>query len=107
MNTILKKLRENKKITQLEFSQIMNVAPSTVGLWEQGRREPSYKSLNKIADFYGVTTDYLLGRSLDGSLKNSREETNLLQGFRNLTQDSQEALLSLLNVLQRKNLATA
>ena len=101
MNTILENLRESRKITQLEFSQIMNVFPSTVGLWEQGRREPSYKSLNKIADFYGVTTDYLLGRSLDENLKSSREETNLLEGFRNLT------LLRLLNVLQRKNLATA
>ena len=107
MKEILKELREGRKLTQLEFSQIMSVAPSTVGLWEQGRREPSYEKLKKIADFYGVSTDYLLGRSSDENLKSSSEETNLLQGFRNLTQDSQEMLLQLLNVLQRKSLATA
>lgn len=107
MKTMLKKIRESRKITQAEFSKVMNVAPSTVGLWEQGRREPNYESLNKIADYYGVTTDYLLGRENLKSHSIPQEEISLLKGFRNLTQDGREALLHMLNALQRNNSATA
>lgn len=58
----LKELRLNKGITQTEFAETFNIANGTVGNWETGKREPDYEMLSRIADFYGVTVDYLLGR---------------------------------------------
>lgn len=57
----LKELRERKGITQSEFSRDMGVAASTVGMWEQGRRAPDSETLIKIANYFGVSVDYLIG----------------------------------------------
>lgn len=61
MRLPLKELRERKGITQSALSKIMQVSPSTVGMWEQGRREPDYDNLKKLANLFDVTIDYLLG----------------------------------------------
>jgi transcriptional regulator with XRE-family HTH domain len=39
------------------------VSPKTVGTWEREDRKPPLDQLNKMADLFDVTTDYLLGRS--------------------------------------------
>lgn len=57
----LKQLRESKGLSQYAFAQKMGVAQSTVGNWESGKREPNYSTLQKLADYFGVSTDYLLG----------------------------------------------
>ena len=55
-------LRLEKQLTQIEFARKLNVSKSTVGLWETGGRMPSIAMLMHIADFFNITTDYLLGR---------------------------------------------
>lgn len=76
----LKKLRtENTKLTQSEFAKKIDVARTTYAMYEQGNREPDYKTLEKIADYYDVTTDYLLGRS-DNPRMTAEEE---FQAFAN------------------------
>lgn len=57
----LKKLREQKQLTQSELSKLLGISPSTIGMYEQGRREPDNETLKKIAVLFGVSTDYLLG----------------------------------------------
>jgi len=59
----LKSLRKEKNITQKKLSDEINVSASTIGLYEQGRRTPDNETLTKIADYFEVTTDYLLGRT--------------------------------------------
>lgn len=59
----LKELRNQKKITQTEFARMLNVANGTVGMWETGKRQPSNDMVVRLADFFGVSTDYLLGVS--------------------------------------------
>ncbi len=58
---VLKKLRKEMNVTQSELSSILGVSPSTIGMYEQGRREPDKETLLKIANFFHVSTDYLLG----------------------------------------------
>ncbi len=58
----MKKLRNQKGLTQQELADILHVSKGTVGMWETGRREPNTEILSELADFYGVTVDYLLGR---------------------------------------------
>ena len=56
-------LRKERDLTQLQAAEGMNVAFSTYRRYEKKQREPDASTLVQMADFYGVTTDYLLGRS--------------------------------------------
>ena len=58
----LKELRENVGLSQYAFAERFGVSQSTVGNWEAGKREPNFETMQRIADFFGVTVDYLLGR---------------------------------------------
>ena len=57
----LKELRTQRGLTQSELSKALNVSASSIGMYEQGRREPDNTTLKKIASYFNVTTDYLLG----------------------------------------------
>lgn len=58
---ILKKLRKSKGLTQAELGKILGVSPSTIGMYEQGRRTPDKDALIAISNYFNVSTDYLLG----------------------------------------------
>lgn len=58
----IKTLRQEKKITQADLAKLLNISPSTIGMWEQNRRSPDNEALKKIADFFEVSVDYLLER---------------------------------------------
>ncbi len=58
----MKKLRHQKGITQQELADYLHVSKGTIGMWETGRREPDISILSALADFYGVSVDYLIGR---------------------------------------------
>lgn len=57
----LKQLRLEKRISQRKLGEIFEVVNQTVSFWETGSREPDLDTLVKIAKYFGVTTDYLLG----------------------------------------------
>jgi transcriptional regulator with XRE-family HTH domain len=59
----LKNLRNENGFTQDELAQKLSLAKSTISLYESGKREPDYKTIKAIAEFFNVTTDYLLGAS--------------------------------------------
>lgn len=66
MNTMtlrLKELREQRAWTKTETAKRLSVGTSTYSNWEYGLREPDIDRLSQLADLYGVTVDYLLGRS--------------------------------------------
>lgn len=58
----LKSLRRDNNLTMKELGIKLNLAESTISLYESGRREPDYQTLKKLADFFNVSIDYLLGR---------------------------------------------
>lgn len=60
--TRLKELRIEKKISQKQIAQQLGYAQSTYCDWENGKIEPTASALIKIADYFGVCVDYLLGR---------------------------------------------
>lgn len=59
----LRILREEKKMGQKEIGSVLGVSESTAGKYENDLRTPSPNSINKLADFFSVSTDYLLGRT--------------------------------------------
>ena len=59
----LKKLREEKKLTQKDIAKYLGVSDRSVGYYENGQRMPPLDILEKIADYFDVSVDYLLGRT--------------------------------------------
>ena len=63
-------LMDEKGLTAAEVSKGSGIPKSTIAEWKKGRSKPSADALAKLADYFDVTTDYLLGRS------NLRERVN-------------------------------
>lgn len=82
----LKELRKNKKLTQKEVAEKIGVARTTYAMYEQNRREPDNETLQKIADFYNVTTDYLLGRTDDPAMT-AKDERDIAKRMEKIKQD--------------------
>lgn len=61
-------LRRDVGMSQAELAERLKISPSAVGMYEQGRREPSADTLVALADIFQVSTDYLLtGRPMEQS----------------------------------------
>ncbi len=58
----LKELRQENGIGQVELAKKINVSKGIISFWENGLREPTMSNLISLADFFGVTLDYLVGR---------------------------------------------
>lgn len=58
----IKELREKNQIGQKVLAAEIGVSQPTVCAWENGAKTPSSKSASKLADYFGVSMDYLLGR---------------------------------------------
>ncbi len=57
----LREIRFGSGITQVELAKVLNVTKATVNDWEHGKCETNFDMLVKIAKYFGVSTDYLLG----------------------------------------------
>ncbi len=59
----LRKLRKRDKLSQFKLGQIVGLKTSSISSYERGERNPETETLSKLADYFKVTTDYLLGRT--------------------------------------------
>ena len=86
---ILKSLRESRALTQERLGEILGVAKSTISVYESGRREPNFETLEAIADCFNVSLSSLLGDDvLSGYAVQtplSKEERVLLDDYRALS----------------------
>lgn len=60
----LKLLRKERKLTLKELANTIGIAESTLSLYENGKRKPDFETLNKFAEYFHVSVDFLLGRSV-------------------------------------------
>lgn len=72
---VLRELRNKRGISQNELSKCIGVSKSSVNMYERGEREPSFETLEAIADFFNVDMNYLLG----GAAREKIFESKLLQ----------------------------
>lgn len=61
----MRELRKERNLRQEQVAVALDIGISTYCRYEQGKREPTATFLDKLADYYGVSVDYLLGRSDD------------------------------------------
>ena len=58
----LKELRISRGIQQKDLAAALSIGANTLSQYESGKREPDFDMLNRIADYFGVSVDYILGR---------------------------------------------
>jgi len=63
LNENIKKLRTERGLNQVQFAKIFGVSKQCVSNWENDNVIPSIEMLIRIADYFKVTTDYVLGRT--------------------------------------------
>ena len=59
----IKELRKRRNITQLKLAMDLHTTQNTISRYESGEREPGISELVKLADYFGVSVDYLLERT--------------------------------------------
>lgn len=59
LTDMLKQLREQHGLSQAKLAEQLQIRKGTYVTYEYGTREPNIETINKLADFYHVTTDYL------------------------------------------------
>lgn len=58
----LKELRESRHLRQKELAEVLGISRNTLASWEAGHRNPGMSAAQRLADYFGVSLDYLLGR---------------------------------------------
>ncbi len=59
----LKEIRKKKQISQLKLAMDLNMSQNSISRYETGEREADYATLIRLADYFDVSIDYLLGRT--------------------------------------------
>ncbi len=107
-NELLVELRQDRKMTQEDLAKVLFVTSGTISNYENGVHLPDIEKLVSLADFFGVTTDYLLGRCasrlspdvLDKVLIEDRTAGDLIQDIQNFSPERRQALNVILNDMQ-------
>lgn len=101
----LKKLRENADINQEKLGNILGLSASTIGMYEQGRRQPDNETLIKVAEYFDVSTDYLLGKTdikkYDLPYENETEK-ELYKKLKLLSEEEQATLNSFISATKKR-----
>lgn len=98
-------LRKKRRITQADMAKILGVARTTYSSYEQGRRSPDDETQKKIADYFGVTLDYLHGRNNDKKVNlNSNQITVASHIDDDVTSEEMEDILNYIEFRKQQRL---
>ena len=104
----IKELRTTRGISQAELGKEVRLTQQAIAKWEKGIAEPDSETIAKLADFFQVTTDYLLGKSnlpnytplnISESLQGAKAGFHRSE-FEELTQDEVDALAKIAETLK-------
>lgn len=101
----LKMARENKKLSKSDVAKALNIATSSMTYYEQGQTLPSIDKLYALADYYGVTMDWLCGRvnKNDAALKTEFDVAEVLLAvlqFEGIELDTEVERIDTLNKIE-------
>lgn len=102
MNRI-RELRMDRGLKQKELGDIMGVSMMAISHYEREDRQPDPELIGKLCDYFGVTADYLLGRSSNPAPAVSDEDAALLQAYHAAPLSIQAAITTLLQPYLKEN----
>ncbi len=88
---ILRELLEDNDITQKKLANDLNIAPTTIGNYVRGIREPDFETLVLLASYFKVSTDYLLDYHRE-EIENHKED-EMLHIYRCLSEKKKDFLI--------------
>ena len=98
------KLREKRGLSQSQVAKDLNVATSTIGMWETGKRGLKDDNLKMIAEYFGVSSDYLLGiKSKDSANGISNAETVAAHIDGDVSDDEMKEILSFIDYIKKRD----
>lgn len=107
----IRELRKERKVSQQVLADFLGVTQAALSGWETGRHEIDNANLGRIADYFGVSVDYLLGRSSerDGGSSARTEQDEIFFRFRKeiepygLTDGDLDFLVEVYKLHKKKN----
>ena len=104
----LRELRKQKKLSQSALAEIVGMSQATVASWENGTRKPDVETVSYLADYLGVTVDYLMGRDEPTQEERAEVPPHLMESYELLRQLTPEefadiAELARFKLYQRQN----
>lgn len=94
-------LRKRSGLTQQKAADGMGITRSTLNGYENGIRKPKIEAARKMAEFYGVPVDYLLGYSEEYEEKYSPQTQVLLQTLKGATEDEIAQAIKIIEALKK------
>jgi transcriptional regulator with XRE-family HTH domain len=88
----LRELRDNKGFLQSDIAERLNITQVAYSMYETGKRQMNYETLCLLADFFEVSTDYLLGRQDAIPSFLDEEERSIIAQYRALGEHSKDAV---------------
>lgn len=111
------KLRNQIGLSQRNLAEVLNVSSGAVAMWETNKRQPDISTVLRLADYFNVSIDYLLGRTFDKKeepltniknnelIKQALKDTVLLDQNGELTKEAEIIIADFIN--SNKDLLTA
>lgn len=95
-NLRLLELRKQKGLTQADMAKLLKITPQAYSLYETNKNNISNETLCTLADFFEVTTDYLLGRGEEKPSFLSEEERELIELYRSVDDRARDSIINFL-----------
>jgi transcriptional regulator with XRE-family HTH domain len=95
----IKELRTQKGMTQQELAQIIGITYTSISYWESGKSKPDIFQIQKLADYFNVTIDYIYGKDnddLESKLQNDKELRTLFRKAVDLNDEKKGKLNNIL-----------
>ncbi|WP_270501106.1 helix-turn-helix domain-containing protein [Enterococcus avium] len=98
------KLREKRGLSQMQLAKDLKVATSTLGMWETGKRGLKDDTLKMIAEYFNVSSDYLLGiDNKDTSFENKKAETVAAHIDDDVSDDEMKEILNFIDYIKQRD----
>ncbi len=101
----LRKVRKERGLTQIQVADMVGINQNTYSYWENDKVKIDDKSLKKLADFYKVSIDYLLGREPSLSIPEEYKDLPVAfyEGAKDLKQEDIDDVIEYMEFLKSKN----
>lgn len=102
----LREIRKSRNTTMKKLGSELGLAESTISLYEAGKRQPDFETVLKLADYFGVSVDYLLGRDTKEPPLTD-DEASLLGSYRGFNGEGKERAREFVTAMQRSGMYAA
>lgn len=109
-----RELRKKYNYNQVDIANKLNISPSAIGMYEQGRRQPDNEMIKQISNLFGVSIDYLLDNDIESkeidkyivdpelnqtlkTLAENEFDRTLFKKYGELTEDKKKIVMSVIN----------